>query len=68
MPVYWEQNVNGVQEAHSDTKEDDEGYQVQKPQMKNDENKKQITNLAVNTIFIFNLQTSNNCKSVEFRM
>jgi len=28
MPIYWEQNVGGVQEALSDTKEDDEGYQV----------------------------------------
>jgi hypothetical protein len=24
MPLYWEQNVNGVQEVNLDTKEDDE--------------------------------------------
>jgi hypothetical protein len=34
--------------------------------MKNDEDKKQITNLVVNTIFIFNLQMS--CNSARFGM
>jgi hypothetical protein len=36
--------------------------------MKNVKDKKHITNLTKNTIFIFDLQMSNNCKSVGFRM
>jgi hypothetical protein len=36
--------------------------------MKNDEDKEQITDLAVNTIFIFDLQMSNNCRSGGFGM
>jgi hypothetical protein len=39
-----------------------------KPQMKNDENEKQIKNPTVNTIFIFNMQISNNCNSARFGM
>ncbi len=36
--------------------------------MKNDENKEQITNLVMNTIFIFDLQMNNNCSRAKFRM
>ncbi len=39
MLIYWGQSACGVQEANSETKEDDEGCQVQKPHMKNDEDK-----------------------------
>ncbi len=56
MLVYWEQSVGGVQEVNFDIKEDDEGCQIQKPQMKNDEDKEQITNPTVNIIFIFDLR------------
>jgi hypothetical protein len=31
MPIYWEQNVSGIQEANSNTKEEDEGCEIQKP-------------------------------------
>jgi len=31
MPIYWEQSASGVQEANFDTKEDDEGCEIQKP-------------------------------------
>jgi len=48
--------------------EDNEGYEIHKPHMKNAANKKQITNPMVNTIFIFDLQMNNNCRSVEFGM
>jgi hypothetical protein len=51
-----------------DIEEEDEGCQIQKPQMKNDENEKQITNPMVNIIFIFNMQISNNCNSARFGM
>ncbi len=68
MPIYWEKSACGVQEANFDTEKDDEGCQIQKPQMKNDENKEQITDLMVNIVFIFDLQKSNNCKSVGFGM
>jgi hypothetical protein len=47
--------ASGVQEANFDIEEDNERCEIQKPQMKNDEDKKQITYLMVNTIFIFNL-------------
>ncbi len=36
--------------------------------MKNDEDKEEITNLVVNTVFIFDLQKSNNCNNVGFGM
>jgi hypothetical protein len=51
-----------------DIEEDNKGCQIQNPQMKNDENKEQITDLTVNKIFIFDLQKTNNCKSVRFGM
>jgi hypothetical protein len=52
-----------------DTKEDDERCELQKPQMKNvEDKKKQITNPTLNTNFIFDLQMNNNCKSVRFGM
>ncbi len=68
MPIYWEQNVGGVQEANFDTEEDDDGCEIQKPQMKNDEDKKQVTDPTMNTVFIFDLQMSNNYNSVKFEM
>jgi hypothetical protein len=39
MPIYWEQSVSGVQEANFDTEDDNEGCEIQKPHMKNVENK-----------------------------
>jgi hypothetical protein len=39
MLAYWEKNVGGVWEANFDTEEDDNGCEIQKTQMKNDENK-----------------------------
>ncbi len=68
MLIYWEQRVGGVQEANSNIKEDNERCQVQKQQMKNDEDKKQIMGPIVNIVFIFDLQTSNNCNSAKFGM
>ncbi len=37
MPIYWEKSVAGVQEANSNIEEDDDKCEIQKPQMKNDE-------------------------------
>ncbi len=68
MPIYWEKRVGGIQEANSDIEEDDEGCQIQKPQMKNDEDKKQIKYPTVNIVFIFVLQKNNNYISVGFGM
>jgi hypothetical protein len=36
--------------------------------MKIDEDKEQITNPVVNIVFVFNLQTNNNCSSAGFGM
>ncbi len=55
MLIYWEKNASEIQDANFDIEEEDEGCQLQKPQMKNDEDKEQIVDLMVNTIFIFNL-------------
>ncbi len=68
MLIYWEQSVGGVQEANFDTQEDDEVCEIQKPQMKNDEDKEQIIDPIMNTIFIFDLQISNNYSSARFGM
>ncbi len=68
MLIYWEKNAGGVQEANSNTKEDDEGCEIKKPQMKNDEDKEHIIDPTIKIIFIFNLQMSNNCKNTRFGM
>ncbi len=68
MLVYWEQSVGGIQEVNSNTKEDNEGCQIQKPQMKNDEDKEQIIDPMVNKVFIFYLQKNNNYNSVKIGM
>jgi hypothetical protein len=39
MSIYWEQSASGVHEANSNIDEDNEGCQIKKPHMKNDENK-----------------------------
>jgi hypothetical protein len=41
--------------VNSNTEEDDERCEIQKSQMKNVEDKEQIINLTMNTIFIFYL-------------
>ncbi len=35
MLVYWEQSVGGGEAMNYDTKQDDENYEIQKPQIKN---------------------------------
>ncbi len=66
MLIYWEHGSGGVQEANSNTEEDNETCEIQKPQMKNDEDKKQITDPTMNTIFIFDLHMSNNYNNAGF--
>jgi hypothetical protein len=68
MPIYWEKSIGGVQDVNFDIEEEDEGCQVPKPQMKNDEDKEQIIDPTVNTIFIFDLQKNNNYSKTRFRM
>ncbi len=68
MLIYWANSAGGVQEVNYDIEEDYEGCQIQKSHMKNDEDKKQITNPMVNTIFIFNMQKNNNCNNARFGM
>ncbi len=59
MLVYWEQSVVGVQVENFDTKEEDEHYEIQKPQMQNTNDEQQMEDLLVNKILIFDLQMSN---------
>ncbi len=67
MPIYSEQSAGGVQEVIFDTK-DNEGCEIQKPQMKKDEDKKQIIDLVVNIVFILYLHMNNNYNIVGFGM
>ncbi len=39
MQVYWEQSTCRIQEVNSNIEEEDEGYEIKKPQMKNAKNK-----------------------------
>ncbi len=39
MPVYWGKSASGVQEANSNIEEDIDGCEIQKPHVKNDEDK-----------------------------
>jgi len=55
MLICWEKNAGGVQEANFDTEKDDDIFEIQKPQMKNDEDKEHFIDIAVNTFFIFDL-------------
>ncbi len=55
MPVYWGQNVGGVQAENFDMEVNDEDYEIQKPHMKNVKDKEQIKNPTMNIILIFNL-------------
>jgi hypothetical protein len=55
MLVYWEKSASGVQEANFDTEEDNDKFEIQKPHMKNDEDKKHFMDLVVNTFFILDL-------------
>ncbi len=68
MLVYWEENAGGVQEANFDIEDDDEGCEIQKPQMKNDEDKEEIKDPTVNKVFIFDLKVNNNFNNVRFVM
>ncbi len=66
--MYWEWSGSGVKEVNSDIEEDNERCAIQKPHMKNVEDREQIIDRMVNTIFIFNLQMSNNYRSAIFGM
>jgi hypothetical protein len=55
MLMYWEWSGSGVKEVNSDIEEDNERCAIQKPHMKNVEDREQIIDRMVNTIFIFNL-------------
>jgi hypothetical protein len=37
MPVYWEQNISGLQVKYFDTEVEDEEYDIQKPQIQSNE-------------------------------
>jgi len=39
MPIYWENSAGGNQEANFDIEEEDDRCEIQKLQMKNDEDK-----------------------------
>ncbi len=73
MPVYWEQNVGGVQVENYDTKEEDEDCEIQKPHMQGIKYEEYMENFVVNIISIFDLQminkfVSNNYRSEGFGM
>ncbi len=55
MLVYWEHSACGVQAENSDTEEDNEDCEIQKPRLKNAEYEEQIKDLEVKTMLIFDL-------------
>jgi hypothetical protein len=55
MLIYWEHSVDGIQKANSDTEEDNERCEIQKPHMKNVKDKELIKDPTMNIIFIFDL-------------
>ncbi len=73
MPVYWKQNVGGVQVENSNMEEEDEDCEIQKPQMQSTKDGEHMKDLMINTILIFDLHMtnkslSNNCKNEGFGM
>ncbi len=73
MPVYWENNIGGLQAKDSDMEVENEDYEIQKPQIQRNEKEEQMKDLMVNKISILELQmtknsVSNNCKSEGFGM
>ncbi len=73
MLIYWELNAGGIQAENFDMEEEDENCEIQKPQMQNTKDEKQMEDPVVNTILIFDLEminksVSNNCKSEGFGM
>ncbi len=67
MLIYQEQSVSGVQAKNSNTKQNDENYEIQKPQVKNVAYEEQIKDLVVNTILIFNLQMNNKSMNDNYK-
>lgn len=73
MPIDWEHNASGVQVQDSNTEEEEEDYEIQKPQMQNIEHEEQIKDHVINIILIFDLEVtnkfvSNNCRSERLGM
>lgn len=73
MSVYSEHSASGVQVDNFDLEQDDEDCETQKSQMKNVEDEKQIQDLRMNIMLIFNMKinnkfVSNNCRSEGFRI
>ncbi len=67
MPIYWEKSVGGVQVENFDTEEEDENYEIQKPQLQSIEDEKQMEDPMVNTILIFDLQMTDKSISNNYR-
>ncbi len=67
MPVYWEQNMGGLQAENYNTEEEDEECETQKPQMQNIEDEKHMKDLTVNTILIFDLQMINKSMNNNYK-
>jgi len=63
MPMYWEQNIGGLQAKYFDTKVEDEDCDIQKPQLQSNEDEEQIEDLALNTILIVELHMTNESMS-----
>ncbi len=59
MPIYWKQNVGGVQAENSNIEKENEDYEIQKPQMQSTKNEEQMEDPMVNTVLIVELHMTN---------
>ncbi len=71
MLVQWEQSVGGLQVENFDMEEEDEDYEIQKPQMQSIEHEEQMEDHAIDRILtvelhVINKFVSNNYKSEGF--
>ncbi len=67
MPIYWEQSVSGVQAEDSNTKEEDEDCEMQKPQIQSTKDEKKLKDSMVSTILIFELHMINKYVGNSYR-
>ncbi len=67
MLVYWEQNTSGLQAKDSYTKVEDKDCDIQKPQIRSNENEEHVEDLMINTILIVQLHTTNEFVSSNYK-
>ncbi len=65
--MYWEQNIGGLQVKDFDKEVEHEDYDIQKPQIRSNEDEEQMEDPNVNTILILELHMTNKFMSNNYR-